>query len=121
MLPLLPQLSWLLPRISACPVPPAPPLPFRRYTGRCSLMTAKGPAPQRGRICMDMSMIDLTDLPGVDVGDEVEIFGPHNPVEVMAAQAGTIPYELTCAVSKRVPRVYLQNGQVTERELLLRF
>ena len=41
--------------------------------------------------------------------------------KVMAAQAGTIPYELTCAVSKRVPRVYLQNGQVTERELLLRF
>ena len=94
---------------------------FRCLSGRCSLMTAKGPAPQRGRICMDMSMIDLTDLPGVDVGDEVEIFGPHNPVEVMAAQAGTIPYELTCAVSKRVPRVYLQNGQVTERELLLRF
>ena len=94
---------------------------FRCLSGRCSLMTAKGPAPQRGRICMDMSMIDLTDLPGVDVGDEVEIFGPRNPVEVMAAQAGTIPYELTCAVSKRVPRVYLQNGQVTERELLLRF
>ena len=39
----------------------------------------------------------------------------------LAALAGTIPYELTCAVSKRVPRVYLQNGQVTERELLLRF
>ena len=94
---------------------------FRCLSDRCSLMTAKGPAPQRGRICMDMSMIDLTDLPGVDVGDEVEIFGPRNPVEVMAAQAGTIPYELTCAVSKRVPRVYLQNGQVTERELLLRF
>ena len=94
---------------------------FRCLSDRCSLMTAKGPAPQRGRICMDMSMLDLTGLPGVDVGDEVEIFGPHNPVEVMAAQAGTIPYELTCAVSKRVPRVYLQNGQVTERELLLRF
>ena len=58
---------------------------------------------------------------GAIVGDEVEVFGPRNPVETMAAQAGTIPYELTCAVSKRVPRVYLQNGQVTERELLLRF
>ena len=93
---------------------------FRCLSGRCSLMTAKGPAPQRGRICMDMSMIDLTDLPGVDVGDEVEIFGPRNPVETMAAQAGTIPYELTCAVSKRVPRVYLQGGKVVEKELLLR-
>ena len=57
----------------------------------------------------------------MDVGDEVEIFGPDNSVNDMAEQAGTIPYELTCAVSKRVPRVYLQNGQVTERELLLRF
>ena len=84
-------------------------------------MTAKGPAPQRGRICMDMSMIDLTDLPGVDVGDEVEIFGPDNSVNDMAEQAGTIPYELTCAVSKRVPRIYLRQGQEIARELLLRF
>ena len=54
-------------------------------------------------------------------GDEVEIFGPHNPVEKLAELAGTIPYELTCAVSKRVPRVYIENGKETERELLLRF
>ena len=94
---------------------------FRCLSNRCSLMTAYGPAPQRGRICMDMCMIDLTDLPQVDVGDEVEIFGPHNPVEKLAELAGTIPYELTCAVSKRVPRVYVENGKETERELLLRF
>ena len=94
---------------------------FRCLSNRCSLMTAYGPAPQRGRICMDMCMIDLTDLPEVDVGDEVEIFGPENPVERLADLAGTIPYELTCAVSKRVPRVYIENGKETERELLLRF
>ena len=94
---------------------------FRCLSNRCSLMTAYGPAPQRGRICMDMCMIDLTDLPEVDVGDEVEIFGPENPVEKLADLAGTIPYELTCAVSKRVPRVYIENGKETERELLLRF
>ena len=94
---------------------------FRCLSDRCSLMTAYGPAPQRGRICMDMCMIDLTDLPRVDVGDEVEIFGPENPVENLAELAGTIPYELTCAVSKRVPRVYIENGKETERELLLRF
>lgn len=73
-------------------------------------MTAAGPAPQRGRICMDMSMIDLSGLPGVGVGDEVEIFGPHNPVETLAQLAGTIPYELVCAVSKRVPRVYFKTA-----------
>ena len=84
------------------------------------MMTAEGPAPQRGRICMDMCMIDLTDRPSVDVRDEVEIFGPDNSVNDMAEQAGTIPYELTCAVSKRVPRVYLRQGQEIARELLLR-
>ena len=94
---------------------------FRCLSNRCSLMTAYGPAPQRGRICMDMCMIDLTELPEVEVGDEVEIFGPENPVEHLAELAGTIPYELTCAVSKRVPRVYIENGKETERELLLRF
>ena len=93
---------------------------FRVLSDRCAMMTADGPAPQRGRICMDMSMIDLTELPGVQVGDEVEVFGRRARVDDLAALAGTIPYELTCAVSKRVPRVYLQNGEVVEKELLLR-
>ena len=93
---------------------------FRVLSGRCAMMTADGPAPQRGRICMDMSMIDLTDLPGVQVGDEVEIFGRRASVDDLAALAGTVSYELTCAVSKRVPRVYLQGGKVVEKELLLR-
>ena len=70
---------------------------------------------------MDMCMIDLTDLPEVDVGDEIEIFGPENPVERLADLAGTIPYELTCAVSRRVPRVYYKDGREVEKELLLRF
>jgi alanine racemase len=94
---------------------------FRALSNRCALMTVDGPAPQRGKICMDMCMIDLTELPNVQVGDEVEIFGKRNPVETLATLAGTIPYELTCAVSKRVPRVYLKNGQEIDRELLLRF
>ena len=93
----------------------------RCLSGRCELVTDYGKAPQRGRICMDMCMIDLTDLPQVDVGDEVEIFGKRNSVDALAALAGTIPYELTCAVSKRVPRVYFRGGEEIGRELLLRF
>ena len=93
----------------------------RCLSGRCALMTDYGPAPQRGRICMDMCMIDLTDLPQVDVGDEVEIFGRRSSVNDLAALAGTIPYELTCAVSKRVPRIYCRDGREVSRELLLRF
>ena len=76
-------------------------------------------APVLGRICMDMTMVDLTDLPDVHVGDEVEIFGGRQPVDELAAVLGTIPYELTCAVSRRVPRVYIQGGEVVERSLRL--
>ena len=93
---------------------------FRCLSNRCSLMTAYGPAPQRGRICMDMCMIDLTDKANVDVGSVVEIFGTQQPVEKLAELAGTIPYELICAVSKRVPRYYLEGGNVVAKELLLR-
>ncbi len=93
----------------------------RCLSGKCELMTAYGAAPQRGRICMDMCMVDLTELPQVDVGDEVEVFGRHNAVETLASLAGTIPYELTCAVSKRVPRIYCRGGREIRRELLLRF
>jgi len=62
--------------------------------------------PQVGRICMDMCMADVTGLE-VKPGDEVEIFGPHMSIDDVAEAAGTIHYEITCAVSPRVPRVYV--------------
>jgi len=93
---------------------------MRCLSNRYSLMTKEGLAPVRGKICMDMAMIDLSNMSGVDVGDEIEVFGERNPIEVMADMAGTIPYELICAVSKRVPRVYVEHGEVVFRELLLR-
>lgn len=93
---------------------------FRCLSNRYELMTSEGLVPQRGKICMDMCMIDLTDKMGVDVGSEVEIFGDNNHIEKMAELAGTIPYELTCAVSKRVPRIYMQDGKVVAKELMLR-
>jgi alanine racemase len=54
---------------------------------------------------MDMMALDVSDIPGVAPGDEAVIFGPELPVEVVARHAGTIGYELLCAVSQRVPRV----------------
>lgn len=93
---------------------------LRSLSNKAQVMTAEGKAQQCGRICMDMCMIDLTDKPSVGVGSEVEVFGKNNPVEDLAEAAGTIPYELVCAVSKRVPRVYVKNGEIIERELLLR-
>jgi alanine racemase len=58
-----------------------------------------------GRVSMDMIAIDVTGLPDVLVGDPVVLWGPELPVEQVAAHAGTISYELLCAVSGRVPRV----------------
>ena len=54
---------------------------------------------------------------GVAVGDAVEIFGGKNSVNELAKLAGTIPYEIVCAVSKRVPRIYYRDGKAVERKL----
>ena len=78
----------------------------RLISNKCSFAAGGGFAPQRGSICMDMCMVDLTELPQVDVGSEVELFGPANSIYKLSDAAQTIPYELLCAVSKRVPRVY---------------
>lgn len=90
---------------------------FRGLSGKLKVQTAEGSAPVCGRICMDMTMVDLTDKPSVRVGDAVELFGQIQRVDELAQLLGTIPYELTCAVSKRVPRLYMENGQEVERSL----
>ena len=65
-------------------------------------------APVTGTVCMDMVMIDVTDMPGVREGDEVVIFGNQLPVQQVSQWAGTIPYELMTGVSQRVKRVYFE-------------
>ena len=61
-----------------------------------------------GNICMDVAMIDVTDIPCVE-GDQVEIFGEHLPVTVLSDTLDTIPYEIMTGVSNRVKRVYFQD------------
>lgn len=61
-----------------------------------------------GTICMDMCMIDITNIPDIEQGDEVIIFGKNPKVEELAAAVGTIPYEIFTGVSSRVKRVYFQ-------------
>ena len=61
-----------------------------------------------GNICMDVAMIDVTDIPCME-GDQVEIFGEHLPVTVLSDIIDTIPYEVLTAVSNRVKRVYFQD------------
>jgi alanine racemase len=65
-------------------------------------------APVVGTVCMDMTMIDVTGIAGVQEGDEVIVFGPGLPVQQIAAWAGTIPYEVMTSISQRVKRVYFQ-------------
>ncbi len=66
--------------------------------------------PVVGRVCMDYIMLDVTAVEGVSAGDEVVLYGRQGGAEVslaeVAAQLQTIPYELLCAVNKRVPRLY---------------
>lgn len=64
-------------------------------------------APYMGNICMDVCMIDVTDIPCHE-GDTVEIFGDELPVTVLSDQLDTIPYEVLTSVSNRVKRVYFQ-------------
>lgn len=78
----------------------------RLCSNKCSFAVQGGFARQIGSICMDMCMVDLTGLNQVDVGSEVELFGEKNSIYKLSDAAQTIPYELLCAVSKRVPRVY---------------
>ena len=61
-----------------------------------------------GNICMDVAMIDVTDIPCME-GDQVEIFGEHLPVTVLSDALDTIPYEVFTGVSNRVKRVYFQD------------
>lgn len=93
---------------------------LRSLSNKCSLMTADGPARVCGKICMDMCMIDITGMNNVEVGSEIEVFGKNNSIDTLSEIAGTIPYELTCAVSKRVPRMYIKDGKVIDQELMLR-
>lgn len=65
-------------------------------------------APVIGTVCMDMTMIDVTDIAGVQEGDEVVIFGKELPLQQLAGWAGTIPYEIMTGISQRVKRVYFE-------------
>ncbi|MBQ9165878.1 MAG: alanine racemase [Oscillospiraceae bacterium] len=81
---------------------------FRLLSGKQEMLVRGKRVPQIGRVCMDMCMLDVTDVPGVQVGDEVTVFGRDLPIEEKADAVGTITYELLCAVSRRVPRIYLK-------------
>ena len=63
-------------------------------------------APIIGNVCMDMTMIDISNVKNVKIGDEVEIFGKNIPVSIIAKQTNSITYEVLTSVSERVKRVF---------------
>ncbi|WP_207632465.1 bifunctional UDP-N-acetylmuramoyl-tripeptide:D-alanyl-D-alanine ligase/alanine racemase [Foetidibacter luteolus] len=65
-------------------------------------------APVTGSVCMDMTMVDVTDIPGAVTGGQVEIFGPHLPIQQVAQWCGTISYEVLTGVNQRVKRIYVE-------------
>ena len=60
-----------------------------------------------GNICMDAAMVDVTDIPDVQLGDEVILFGTNLSITKMAERIGTIPYEVMTSIDRRVKRIYV--------------
>lgn len=90
----------------------------RRLSGQWSCLVNGKPAPVCGRICMDQTLLDVTDIPGVKVGDIVTVYSDETEggcsLERAAELIGTINYELLCAIGTRVPRIYTEDGRETE-------
>ena len=81
---------------------------YSRSLSNCGCVVIRGQeAPIIGRVCMDQFMVDVTDIPGAQRGDNVELIGEHISVERMASTAGISPDEVVCGLTKRVPRVYI--------------
>ena len=85
---------------------------YRRLLSNRGQMIVRGHfAPVVGRISMDMTLIDVTDVPNVTIDDYVTLLGSEGEVQITAEDlgelAGTISYEITCGISNRVPRIYL--------------
>lgn len=83
---------------------------YRRIFGnkRASVLIAGKKATLIGNVCMDMSMVDITDIPEAREGDEVIVFGKGLPVEQLAKWAETIPYEILTGIGERVKRIYFK-------------
>ena len=93
---------------------------MRALSGKTDVLFHGHRVPQVGTICMDQCMIDITGEANCRAGDEVVLFGRQGdqfiPIEELADKAGTINYEIMCNINRRVPRVYIRNGRVVERE-----
>src|SRR5690554_690244 len=88
----------------------------RMLTGKAEAHVGGGLAPIAGKICMDQLMLDVTDIPNVEIGDQVVFFGEgledYPTVDQVAEKLGTINYEIVCMMGRRLPRVYKKDGKI---------
>ena len=94
-------------RIAAIPIGYADGLNRRLGNGNCYCLVNGKKAPYVGNICMDVCMIDVTDI-DCKQGDQAIIFGDDLPITVLSDALGTIPYEVLTGISPRVQRIYTQ-------------
>ncbi|MEG2931105.1 MAG: alanine racemase [Ruthenibacterium sp.] len=87
----------------------------RLLSNRGTLSLHGKPARVLGRVCMDQLMVDVTNIPETQPGDTAIVYGggASDSVTHLADMTGTINYEILCAISRRVPRVYVENGAET--------
>jgi Alr-MurF fusion protein len=78
-------------------------------SGQGQVMIRNKLFPVVGSVCMDMTMIDVTDMPGITTDDEVIVFGRGLTLNQLAEWAGTIPYDIMTGISQRVKRVYIED------------
>lgn len=88
----------------------------RSLSGKGSVLIRGRRAPILGRVCMDQFMVDVSDIPGAVEGDEVTLIGVDGgekiTMEELGECSGRFNYELACDLGKRIPRVYLKEGEV---------
>ncbi|MCG8471067.1 MAG: alanine racemase [Desulfobacterales bacterium] len=115
--------SWIAPRKSVIATIP---LGYgdgfsRKFSNNGAFLVREKPAPIVGKVCMDMTMIDVTEIPGVQAGDEVVIFGfqgeAYAPARRLADAIGTNPEEILVGLTARVPRHYTDNQKAQHEKL----
>lgn len=87
---------------------------MRNLSNKGEVLIGEKLAPIVGRVCMDQTIVDVSDIDDINIGDTVTLFGEGLNVEKPAETLGTINYELVCAVAHRVVRAYTENGKVVK-------
>lgn len=89
----------------------------RRLSGNWHMLLRGKPVPLVGRVCMDQSIVDISDLPETAIGDIVTVLGGDDccSIDAYAQKLDTINYEVICDIGKRVPRIYYRNGVMVDQ------